>query len=242
MKFECFYYPRLSDSGELIHSNEYLKEFDFGDTVPSKTLYYNYGKRYAIYHLGDFYAVENGILKKSITIKDLKYPLNLVFNKGTQLTIFSPSELSSVRLLLKGEHESEKELGDLFYLSTMLNRQIKSIQYKVMSDLTNSSRDSIYINQELELRTKNLLSDLKIVEGKFYSLTIDNPLLKDSYLNYMNFGNQEDLLELAIHKYFLTDTDEYKDYIVKHLVWQSKPIYPKFKLDHLINSCNYRSL
>lgn len=242
MIFDCFYYPQLSESGEVIKSNTDLREFNFGDEVPTKTLYYNYGKSFAIYQGGDFYVVENSILKETISSKDLKFPLNLVFNKGTQLTIFSPSELPSVRLLLNGENELEKELGSLFYLSLVLNRKITTTQYEVMSDLTNSSRDSQYMNQELDLRTKSLLDELRIVESKFYSLTIDNPSLKDSYLSYMNFSPKEDLLILGIHKYFYEDTEDYKDYIIKKSIWKSRPIYPKFKLDHLLNSCNYRAL
>jgi hypothetical protein len=109
-----------------------------------------------------------------------------------------------------------------------------------MSDLTNSSRDCNYINQQLDLRTKQLLEDLKIAEGKFYNLTIEDPNLKNSYLNYMNFSNKEDMLELSIGKYFKEGTDEYNSYIFTSSVFKSKPIYPKFKLDNLINSYNYR--
>ncbi|MEG1141812.1 MAG: hypothetical protein RSE41_05120, partial [Clostridia bacterium] len=187
----------------------------------------------------EFFIVENGILTKSITSKDLKYPLKMVFNKGTQLTIFSSKDLSSIRLLLKGENENEKQLGELFFLSIALNRKIKNIQYKVMSDLTNSSRDFNYINQEINSRTKKLLDDLRSVESKFNNLVINCSNIKDCYLEYMNFSTKEDILQLSINKYFKLDTEEYKEFILKSSVWKSKPIYPKFKLDHLINSCNY---
>ena len=109
-----------------------------------------------------------------------------------------------------------------------------------MEDLTNCSRDFQYINNELSEATKGLLEKLKIVEGKFYNLTLNNPNIKDSYLTYMNFNNKEDMLKLSIYKYFKKDTEEYKSYHVKTLVWDNKPIYPKFKLDTLINSYNYR--
>ena len=48
------------------------------------------------------------------------------------------------------------------------------------------------------------------------------------------------MIKLLIYKYFKKDTEEYKSYHVKTLVWDNKPIYPKFKLDTLINSYNYR--
>ena len=238
MRFECFYYPVLIDD-EVVKSNEDLISFEFGDDVPCKTLYYNYSQNFAIYKNEEFFIVENGVLKKSITSKDLKYPLKMVFNKGTQLTVFSQKDLSSIRLLLKGENEREKQLGDLFFLSIALNRKIKNIQYKVMSDLTNSSNDFNYINEEIDLRTKKLLDDLRTVESKFNNLIINYPDIKNSYLDYMNFSNKEDILQLSINKYFKENTEEYKEYMLKSSVWKSKPIYPKFKLDHLANSCNY---
>lgn len=238
MKFECFYYPVLSDD-EVVKKNEDLISFEFGDAVPYKTLYYNYGKNFAIYKNEEFFIVENGILKKSIISNDLKYPLKLVFNNGTQLTIFSKKDLSSIRLLLRGENEREKQLGELFFLSIALNRKIKNIQYKVMSDLTNSSRDFNYINKEIDLRTEMLLDDLRTVESRFNNLVINYPDIKNSYLDYMNFSNKEDILQLSINKYFKENTEEYREYLLKSSVWKSKPIYPKFKLDHLANSCNY---
>jgi hypothetical protein len=240
MIFECFYYPTLNNNGDVIRSNENLREFNFGDTVPTKTLYYNYGQNFAIHQNSEIFIVEDGILSKKITLDDLKFPLKIIFGKGTQLKIFSRNDLSSIRLLLRGEKEKEKELGELFSLSLVLNRKIKATQYEIMSDLTNSSRDCNYINQQLDLRTKQLLEDLKIAEGKFYNLTIEDPNLKNSYLNYMNFSNKEDMLELSIGKYFKEGTDEYNSYIFTSSVFKSKPIYPKFKLDNLINSYNYR--
>lgn len=241
MKFECFYYPQLNEEGNVIKSIEGIKEFKFGDEVPTKTLYYNYGKNFAIYQGGDFYVVENGVLSKSVTFEELKYPLRLVFNRGTQLTIFSSKELPSVRLLLKGENEIEKKLGELFFISTVLNRKIKTVQYKVMGELANSSRDSSFVNKSLDIETKDLLYSLKSVESQFYNLTINHSNIKDAYLNYMNFGNKEDMFELSINKYFEEGTEENKQYKLQSLVWQSKPIYPKFKLDNLINCYNYKT-
>lgn len=241
MKFDCFYYPQLNDSNKIIRVNENIKEFDFGDKVPTKTLYYNYGNDFAIYQGGEFYIVENAILKGTMTHDEIKYPLNLVFNKGTQLTINSPDELQLIRLLLKGENEAEKELGDLFYLTLVFNRKITTTQYQVMSDLANCSRDFIYMNQELEQRTRHLLNDLKVVEDLFYNLTKNDPNLKNSYLKYMNFNDKEDLLELGIHRYFLPHTEDYRDFVIKNLMYSKRPIYPKFKLDNLINSGNYRA-
>ncbi|MGL5346652.1 MAG: hypothetical protein ACRDA3_04835 [Peptostreptococcaceae bacterium] len=240
MKFECFYCPKLDDNEQIVKSIEGIKEFNFGDSVPTKTLYYNYGKNFAIYQGGEFFVVEEGKLKKSIAPSELKFPLRLVFNRGTQLTIFSPSELPSVRLLLNGENELEKELGELFFLSTVLNRKIKTIQYKVMGELANSSRDALFINNSIDIETKDLLKSLKEVESKFYKLTINHPNIKDSYLNYMNFSNKEDMFELSINKYFAEGTEENDQYKLQSLVWQSRPIYPKFKLDNLINSYNYK--
>lgn len=241
MKFDCFYYPQLSDSNKIIRINDNIKDFDFGDNVPTKTLYYNYGKDFAIYQGGEFYIVENSILKGTMNKDEIKYPLKLVFNKGTQLTIETPNELPSVRLLLDGENELEKQLGDLFYLSLVLNRKITTTQYKVMSDLSNSSRDFMFMNQEIDKSTREMLNELRIIEVLFYKLTESNPKLKDSFLTYMDFSEQEDLLELAIHKYFTPDTDDYKDYKIKYTMYSSRPIYPRFKLDHMINSCNYRA-
>lgn len=240
MRFDCFYYPTVNDDGKVIRSNINLKEFEFGDLVPTKTLYYNYSKNFAIYQGEEFYIVEDGILTQSISSDNLKFPLKIVFGKGRQLKIFSKKDLPSIRLLLKGEFEKEKELGELFCLSLMLNKKIKHIQYGIMSDLTNSSRDCDFLNQEIDNRTHKLIEDLKIVERKFYSLTLDYPNLKDSYLKYMNFSDKEDLLEISINKYFKPESSEYKHYLILHSMCNSKPIYPKFKLDNLISSFNYK--
>lgn len=240
MVLECFYYPILSDDKKVIRCNKDLIEFKFGDEVPTKTLYYNYGDSFAIYQGDDFFVVDNKILTKSISKDELKFPLNIVFNKGTQMTVKSAKDLSNIRLLLNGENELEKELGELFFLSMVLNRKIKNIQYKVLSTLTNSARDYSFINRELHINTETLLSQLKIVENTFHELTLNNPSIKDSYLKYMNFNETEDMLKLSINKYFLESTDEYCEYKLKSSVWKSKPIHPKFKLDNLINSCNYR--
>ncbi|MGL5718633.1 MAG: hypothetical protein ACRCXT_08440 [Paraclostridium sp.] len=240
MILECFYYPVLNENEEVVRSNNELVEFNFGDEVPTKTLYYNYGNSFAIYQGDNFFIVEDGILTKSICKEELKFPLKIVFNKGTQLTISSAKELSSIRLLLDGSNELEKQLGELFFLSMVLNRKIKNIQYKVLSTLTNSSRDCTFINDELDLNTKDLIDQLRIVENKFYKLTFSNKNLKDSYLKYMNFGEKEDILQLSINKFFKEGTEEFSEYKLKSSVWKSKPIYPKFKLDHLFNSCNYR--
>lgn len=240
MVLECFYYPILNDQEEIVRCNTDLVEFNFGDEVPTKTLYYNYGDSFAIYQGDEFFVVENKVLTKSISKDELKFPLNIIFNKGTQMKVQSAKDLSNIRLLLKGENELEKELGELFFLSMVLNRKIKNIQYKVLSTLTNSSRDCSFINRELHINTENLLSQLKIVEDKFYKLTSNNPELKDSYLKYMNFGEKEDMLQLSINKFFIEGTDENSEYKLKSSVWKSKPIHPKFKLDNLINSCNYK--
>lgn len=240
MIFECFYYPVVNDYGEIVRCNNNLIKFNFGDEVPTKTLYYNYGDSFAIYQGDKFFVVEGKILKKSISMDELKFPLNIVFNTGTQMKIKSAKDLASIRLLLKGENELEKELGDLFFLSIVLNRKIKNIQYKVLSTLTNSSRDCSFINHELHINTESLIKQLRLVENKFYELTNDNPNLKDSYLKYMNFKDKEDMLQLSINKYFIEGTEEYSDYKLKSSIWKSKPIHPKFKLDNLINSYNYR--
>lgn len=239
MKFKCFYYPTITKEDVIVRSDRDLVEFGFGDRVPTKTLYYNYGKSFVIYQDEEFYVVENEILTKNITVDELKFPLNMIFGKGRQIKVFSKKDLPSIRLLLKGEYEEEKELGELFCLSLMLNRKIRNVQYEIMSDLTNSSRDCDYINKEIEERTKDLLNDLKIVESKFYDLIIKNTNIKDSYLNYMNFSNEEDMLELSINKYFKKNTPEYNRYMVLKSTWSRKPIYPKFKLENLLNSCNY---
>lgn len=239
MKFECFYYPVVNEEGKVVKTIRNVKLFNYGDEVPTKTLYYNYGKNFAIYQGSRIIAVEDGILKGEITKDELKFPLKLVFDKGTQLTIFSKDELSSVRLLLSGENEIEKELGNLFFLSRVYNRKIKNIQYEVMAELTNCYRDVNYINDTIEERTKNLIKELQIVERNFRDLVIKYPDIKEKYLSYMNFGDKEDMFDLSINKYCVEGSEQYEYYKVESVVLKAKPIYPKFKLDHFMSSMDY---
>lgn len=238
MKFRCFYYPTITKDNILLRCDKEIVEFEFGDKVPTKTIYYNYGKSFVIYQDEQFYVVENEILKEIISPDELKFPLHIVFGKGRQMKVLSKKDLPSIRLLLKGEYEEEKELGELFCLSLMLNRKIRNVQYEVMSDLTNSSRDYIYINEEIEKKTESLLKELKIVENKFNALIYKYPNLKESYLNYMNFKDEEDMLEISINKYFKENTPENKRYKMLCEKWDKKPIHPKVKLDNFINECN----
>ena len=83
----------------------------------------------------------------------------------------------------------------------MAKQKNKTIQYKIMSDLTNSSRDTDYINTSIEEQTKDLISELQIVERKFRDLVVKNPDIKEKYLDYMNFGTKEDMFDLSINKY-----------------------------------------
>ena len=237
-KFECFYYP-IIEHGDVVRTTRNVRSFEFGEKVPTKTLYYNYGQNFAIYQGSRIMVVEDGSLKGEITKDDLKFPLKLVFDKGTQLTIFNKEDLKSVRLLMNGEHEIEKELGALFFLSRVLNRKIKTIQYKIMSDLTNSSRDTDYINTSIEEQTKDLISELQIVERKFRDLVVKNPDIKEKYLDYMNFGTKEDMFDLSINKYCVEGSEQYEYFKVESKVLKAKPIYPKFKLDHFMSSMNY---
>ena len=208
-KFECFYYPTI-EHGEVVKTTRNVRSFEFGEEVPTKTLYYNYGKNFAIYQGSRIVVVEDGILKGEITKDELKFPLKLVFDKGTQLTIFSKEDLNSIRLLMAGEHEIEKELGALFFLSRVYNRKIKTIQYRVMGELTNSSRDIDYINTSIEEQTKDLIADLQIVEKKYRDLVVKNPDIKEKYLDYMNFGTKEDMFELSINKYCIEGSEQYE--------------------------------
>ena len=215
-KFECFYYP-IIEHGDVVRTTRNVRSFEFGEKVPTKTLYYNYGQNFAIYQGSRIMVVEDGILKGEITKDDLKFPLKLVFDKGTQLTIFNKEDLKSVRLLMNGEHEIEKELGALFFLSRVTD----------------------YINTSIEEQTKDLISELQIVERKFRDLVVKNPDIKEKYLDYMNFGTKEDMFDLSINKYCVEGSEQYEYFKVESKVLKAKPIYPKFKLDHFMSSMNY---
>ena len=170
MKFDCFYYPILSNEGNIVKCNDGIRSFNFGDKVPTKTLYYNYNSSFVIFQNSKLFIVENEILKEEANIDDLKFPLKIIFNYGTQLTIQKKSDLSSIRLLVPGFFEKEKSLGELFFLSEVYTRKIRDTQYSVMNDLTNSVRDVKYLNDEIEHATKGLLKQLKLIECKFENL------------------------------------------------------------------------
>ena len=238
MKFDCFYYPVLNNDGCVVRCTDGIRGFNFGDKVPTKTLYYNYNFSFVIFQNSKLFIVEDGILKEEANIDDLKFPLKIIFNHGTQLIINKKSDLSSIRLLLPGFFEKEKVLGELFFLSEVYNRKIKNAQYSVMNDLTNSSRDVKYLNDEIHEVTKNLLSQLKIIQEKFIKLVNENPSIVNDYLNYMNFHDEEDMLQIGINRYFEKDTEQYNEYLKNSLIYNTKPIYPKFKLEHLVSSIN----
>lgn len=240
MLFECFYYPILNNN-KIIKCCDNLIEFNFGDFVPVKTLYYNYGENFIIYQGDEFFKVENGILIDTINYKDLSFPTNIIFNKGTQLTITSPKELTSIRLILKGEFETEKELGNLFFLHHIIRTKIKHAQYDTLSLLTNSSKDCSFVNNELDINTKNLSKDLQIIKNKISDLLVKHPSLDKNYLDYMNFNNEENLFNLSIYKYFTKESEEYKNYIYQSSNSKSKNTCPKSKLDKMIKSCNIDS-
>lgn len=238
MKFDCFYYPVLNDKGDIVKSNNYIKDFNFGDEVPTKTLYYNYNSNFVIFQNSKLFIVEDGILKNEANIDDLKFPLEIIFNQGTQLIVRKKSELSSIRLLLSGYYEGEKKLGSLFFLYEVYTRRIKDAQYKVMNYLTNSARNVEYLNEEIHNATKHLLDDLKIIQKKFIELCDSNPDLINSYLEYMNFNDEEDMFEIGINKYFEENTEQYNEYKKNVLIYNRRLIYPKFKLEHLISTIN----
>ena len=177
MKFDCFYYPILSNTGEIAKCNDNIRSFNFGDKVPTKTLYYNYNSSFVIYQNSKLFIVEDGILKEEANIDDLKFPLKIVFNHGTQLTVDKKSDLSSIRLLVPGFFEKEKMLGELFFLSEVYTRKIRDAQYTVMNDLTNAVRDVEYLNEEIHHATKGLLKQLKVIQSKFENLITENPSL-----------------------------------------------------------------
>ena len=107
-----------------------------------------------------------------------------------------------------------------------------------MNDLTNSVIDVKYLNDEISRATKGLLKQLKVIQEKFITLIDENPTLIDDYLNYMHFDNEEDMLEIGINKYFEEETEQYNEYRKNSLIYNRKPIYPKFKLEHLVSSIN----
>lgn len=238
MKFDCFYYPILSNEGNIVKCNDGIRSFNFGDKVPTKTLYYNYNSSFVIFQNSKLFIVENEILKEEANIDDLKFPLKIIFNYGTQLTIQKKSDLSSIRLLVPGFFEKEKSLGELFFLSEVYNRKIRDAQYSVMNDLTNSVRDVKYLNDEIEHATKGLLKQLKLIECKFENLIKENPCLIEDYLKYMDFKEEEDMFKIGINKYFEEETEQYNEYRKNTLLFNRKPIYPKFKLKHLVRSVN----
>ena len=238
MKFDCFYYPILSNEGNIVKCNDGIRSFNFGDKVPTKTLYYNYNSSFVIFQNSKLFIVENEILKEEANIDDLKFPLKIIFNYGTQLTIQKKSDLSSIRLLVPGFFEKEKSLGELFFLSEVYTRKIRDAQYSVMNDLTNSVRDVKYLNDEIEHATKGLLKQLKLIECKFENLIKENTCLIEDYLKYMDFKEEEDMFKIGINKYFEEETEQYNEYRKNTLLFNRKPIYPKFKLKHLVRSVN----
>ena len=238
MKFDCFYYPILSNEGNIVKCNDGIRSFNFGDKVPTKTLYYNYNSSFVIFQNSKLFIVENEILKEEANIDDLKFPLKIIFNYGTQLTIQKKSDLSSIRLLVPGFFEKEKSLGELFFLSEVYTRKIRDAQYSVMNDLTYSVRDVKYLNDEIEHATKGLLKQLKLIECKFENLINENPSLFEDYLIYMDFKEEEDMFKIGINKYFEEETEQYNEYRKNTLLFNRKPIYPKFKLKHLVSSVN----
>ena len=81
-----------------------------------------------------------------------------------------------------------------------------------MNYLTNSARNVEYLNEEIHNATKHLLDDLKIIQKKFIELCDSNPDLINSYLEYMNFNDEEDMFEIGINKYFEENTEQYNEY------------------------------
>ena len=238
MKFDCFYYPVWDAEGKVVRSNDGIRDFNFGDEVPTKTLFFNYNNSYVIYQNSKLFIVENGILKKEANIDDLKFPLKIIFNHGTQLTVEKKSDLSSVRLFLPGFYEKEKQLGELFFLSEVYTRKIRDAQYRVMNELTNSARDVTFLNDEIQQATKGYLKELKEIQNKFIELNNTYPNIIDDYLKYMDFKDEEDMFKIGINKFFEKDTEQYKEYEKNTLIFNRKAIYPEFKLQHLISSIN----
>ena len=52
----------------------------------------------------------------------------------------------------------------------------------------------------------------------------------------MNFDNEEDMFKIGINKYFEENREQYNEYRKNSLLYNRKPIYPKFKLQNLIKS------
>ena len=238
MKFDCFYYPVWDADGKVVRINDGIRDFNFGDEVPTKTLFFNYNNSYVIYQNSKLFIVENGILKKEANIDDLKFPLKIIFNHGTQLTVEKKSDLSSVRLFLPGFYEKEKQLGELFFLSEVYTRKIRDAQYRVMNELTNSARDVTFLNDEIQQATKGYLKELKEIQNKFIELNNTYPNIIDDYLKYMDFKDEEDMFKIGINKFFEKDTEQYKEYEKNTLIFNRKAIYPEFKLQHFISSIN----
>lgn len=238
MKFDCFYYPVWDAEGKVVRSNDGIRDFNLGDEVPTKTLFFNYNNSYVIYQNSKLFIVENGILKKEANIDDLKFPLKIIFNHGTQLTVEKKSDLSSVRLFLPGFYEKEKQLGELFFLSEVYTRKIRDAQYRVMNELTNSARDVTFLNDEIQQATKGYLKELKEIQNKFIELNNTYPNIIDDYLKYMDFKDEEDMFKIGINKFFEKDTEQYKEYEKNTLIFNRKAIYPEFKLQHFISSIN----
>ena len=92
MVFQCFYYPTLNNEGKVFKCSEDLIEFRFSEINFLRKLYIIimvYGENFAIFENSRFFVVENSMLKEEIDSSNLKFPLKIVFNQGTQLTVFS---------------------------------------------------------------------------------------------------------------------------------------------------------
>lgn len=241
MLFECFYYPILNTNNKVVKYCDNLIEFNFGDKVPNKTLYYNYGENFIIYQGGEFFSIEDGVLTGCIEYNNITFPTNIIFNKGTQLTINSKKDLKSIRLVLNGEFETEKSFGNLLFLYNSISTKIKHAQYNTLSLLTNSARNCSFVNNELDINTEKLIYDLHIVKSMIINFIIKNPSLETDYLNYMNFSDSDLLLDFSIYRYFVKDSKEYKDYYNQKLNCNKKISSPKLKLANMLKSCNIDS-
>ena len=54
----------------------------------------------------------------------------------------------------------------------------------------------------------------------------------------LEFGYMHRYKGLSINKYFEEETEQYNEYRKNTLLFNRKPIYPKFKLKHLVRSVN----